>query len=177
MSLSNVVEQSAVKPRFSLSALSGLYEKILVSKLSAINNGQIEIVFKGNTQHLGPCLDKQRHIAQPLYARVEVLDKHFFESIVLGGSVGAAESYIKGEWRCDDLTSLVRILVRNRDLLDNMEGGIAQLSSWLMQRAHSLRKNTRMGSQKNIAEHYDIGNDLFELFLDCLLYTSPSPRD
>ena len=44
------------------------------------------------------------------------------------GSVGAGEAYIEGYWRCSDLVALVRLLLRNRDLLDAMEGGLARLT-------------------------------------------------
>ncbi len=75
--------------------------------------------------------------------------------------------------RHDDLTALVRIFVRNRALLDTLETGAARIGGWLMQFLHLFRRNTRVGSRKNIAEHYDLGNDLFRLFLDQnLMYSS-----
>lgn len=78
-----------------------------------------------------------------------------------------------GHWRCNDLVALVRLLVRNRDLLDGMETGSAKLGSWVMKALHALRRNTRSGSRRNIAAHYDLGNDLFSLFLDDnLMYSS-----
>jgi cyclopropane-fatty-acyl-phospholipid synthase len=67
----------------------------------------------------------------------------------------------------------MRLLIRNRNLLDAMEGGGARFAGWLMKAAHALRRNTRSGSRKNIAAHYDLGNALFELFLDpSLMYSS-----
>jgi len=69
--------------------------------------------------------------------------------------------------------TLVRLLVRNRDLLDRMDGGLARLGAWLYDLATFGRRNTRAGSRKNIAAHYDLGNDLFGLFLDDnLMYSS-----
>jgi cyclopropane-fatty-acyl-phospholipid synthase len=91
----------------------------------------------------------------------------------LNGSVGAGEAYMDGLWDCDDLVALVRILVRNRDRLDAMETGTARLGGWLMQALHALTRNTRGGSRRNIAAHYDLGNPLFQLFLDQnLMYSS-----
>lgn len=101
-----------------------------------------------------------------LKSHIFVKHPHFFEAAVLGGSVGVAESYMDAEWQTDDLTRLIRLFVRNRHLVDGMEQGIARLAGLLMQGVHWLRKNTRAGSRKNIAAHYDLGNDLFELFLD-----------
>jgi cyclopropane-fatty-acyl-phospholipid synthase len=98
--------------------------------------------------------------------RVEVLDPSFWADVALGGSVGAGESYVAGRWRCDDLPGLVRILVRNRSVLDGMERGLARLAAPLLKLAHRLRDNSRDGSRRNIAGHYDLGNDLYALFLD-----------
>ena len=78
-----------------------------------------------------------------------------------------------GLWRCSDLVGLVQLLVRNRDLLDGMETGLARLGGVAMKALHALRRNTRSGSRRNIAAHYDLGNDFFRLFLsDDLMYSS-----
>jgi cyclopropane-fatty-acyl-phospholipid synthase len=90
----------------------------------------------------------------------------FFADIVLGGSVGAGEAYIQGLWRCADLVALVRILVVNRELLNGLEGGWALLSRPLLRAFHWVHRNSRGGSARNIAAHYDLGNDLYALMLD-----------
>ena len=93
--------------------------------------------------------------------------------MALGGSVGTAEAYMDGGWESDDLTTLVRIMVRNRDVLDGMEGGLARLATSALRLWHSRRRNTKDGSRRNIAAHYDLGNEFFELFLDeSLMYSS-----
>jgi cyclopropane-fatty-acyl-phospholipid synthase len=97
------------------------------------------------------------------------------------GSVGAGESYIRGDWHCSDLVALVQLLVRNRDLLDGMERGVARVGGWLLKGWNRLRRNTREGSRRNIAAHYDLGNPFFSLFLSQdLMYSSAlyaSPAD
>ena len=155
------------------SFFADFYKNLLLKRLDDIVDGQIQINTPTEQIILGHDIDAQR-IAEPLFVRIEILDEEFFTAVVLGGSVGAAESYMQGAWTCNDLTTLVRILVRNSALLDEMEGGLASLASVVMKSAHSLRKNTRSGSRKNIAEHYDLGNDLFELFLDkdWMMYSS-----
>jgi cyclopropane-fatty-acyl-phospholipid synthase len=78
-----------------------------------------------------------------------------------------------GHWDCSDLVGLVRLLVRNRNLLDGMEGGPARLGGWALKAWHALRRNTRDGARRNIAAHYDLGNPFFRLFLsDDLMYSS-----
>lgn len=108
-----------------------------------------------------------------LCARVHIDDPAFYRMVAGNGSVGAGEAYMDGHWRCDDLVALVRLLVRNRDLLDGMETGTARLGGLALRGWHALRRNTRDGSRRNIAAHYDLGNDFFELFLSPdLMYSS-----
>ena len=99
-------------------------------------------------------------------ASIEVRDPAFWRAVALGGHVGAAEAYALGHWRTPDLTEVVRLFVRNRDLLDGLETGLARLVQPLRAMAHALNRNTRGGSARNISAHYDLGNDFFARFLD-----------
>lgn len=111
--------------------------------------------------------------ADTLHATIRVRDPGFYRQVASNGSVGAGEAYMDGLWDCNDLVSLVRILVRNRDRLDAMETGFARLGGFAMRLLHALQRNTRGGSRRNIAAHYDLGNELFALFLDQnLMYSS-----
>jgi cyclopropane-fatty-acyl-phospholipid synthase len=110
---------------------------------------------------------------QTLKAALRIRDPQFYRRAALNGSVGAAEAYMDGMWECDDLVALVRILVRNRDRLDAMERGLARIGGAFMRAWATLRRNTRQGSRRNIAAHYDLGNDFFRLFLDeNMMYSS-----
>jgi cyclopropane-fatty-acyl-phospholipid synthase len=103
---------------------------------------------------------------ETLRACVRVHDPAFYRRVALNGSVGAAEAYMDGLWDCDDLVALVRILVRNRERLDAMERGAARFGGAVMRAWAALRRNTQAGSRRNIAAHYDLGNEFFGLFLD-----------
>ncbi len=98
---------------------------------------------------------------------VIVRNQRFYRRMVRGGTLGAGESYVDGDWDCDDLVGLVRLLVRNRAATDGLEGGAARVAGWAARLAHVvLRDNDRRGSRRNIAAHYDLGNGLFERMLD-----------
>jgi cyclopropane-fatty-acyl-phospholipid synthase len=97
---------------------------------------------------------------------VRVLDARFYLVVALEGTVGAGGAYADGYWSCDDLAGLARVFSANRDALDGMERGLARLSLPLLRLAHFRRKNNRRGSKRNIREHYDLGNDFFQTFLD-----------
>jgi cyclopropane-fatty-acyl-phospholipid synthase len=99
-------------------------------------------------------------------ASLTVLDAAAYSEIAFGGSVGAGESYMLGLWQSDNLTALMRLMLQNRHALDAMETGLARVSAPLRRAAHWLQRNTRAGSRRNISAHYDLGNDLFGLFLD-----------
>ena len=98
--------------------------------------------------------------------RVEVRRPRFFRRVLLGGSLGAAESYIDGDWSTNDLTALLRMFVREIDAADAVEGGVAAPARLLARLGNLARRNTRAARRRNIGAHYDLGNEFFALFLD-----------
>ncbi len=99
-------------------------------------------------------------------ATIEVHDGELYLDIAKQGSVGAGEAYAHGAWSTDDLVGVIRILVRNRDVLQGMERGFARLGSAALRLWHRRHDNTRAGSRENISAHYDIGNEFYALWLD-----------
>ena len=120
--------------------------------------------------------DARRTFGDPraaLHATLRIRDAAFYRHVAFGGSIGIAEAYMDGLWDCDDLTSLVRIMVLNRDARDRLEKGCARLALLFQGLCYRLHANTRRGSRRNIAAHYDLGNALYQLFLDpTLAYSS-----
>jgi cyclopropane-fatty-acyl-phospholipid synthase len=108
-----------------------------------------------------------------LRATVTVRDPRFWRALALRGGLGGAESYVEGHWSADDLVAAIRVLARNRAALQALEGGAVRLARPALRALHALRRNTRRGARRNIAAHYDLGNDFFALFLDrSLTYSS-----
>lgn len=137
-----------------------LLRKALLDKLAKLDNAVLTIRDSLGEFVLGS------EGADGLRAIIDVRDLSFYRQVALGGSIGAAESYMDQAWQADDLCRVIQILVRNRDLLDSMEGGLATLANQLLKLWHFANRNSQQGSRKNIAAHYDLGNDLFALFLD-----------
>jgi cyclopropane-fatty-acyl-phospholipid synthase len=102
----------------------------------------------------------------PFDVTLRVLDPRFYGDVLFGGTLGSGQSYTEGRWQCDDLTALVRIMIANKDLLEDVDSGWSRLSAPLLKLGHWLNGNNRAGSRRNIAAHYDLGNRFFELFLD-----------
>jgi len=130
-------------------------------RLRALRHGRIVIEERDGTETFG----KPTEFC-PLSVTIKVHDPAFYSEAALGGSVGAAEAYMDGLWSTDDLTGLVRIIARNQDLNSGMERGAARLAAPMRKFLHWCRRNTRPGSRRNISRHYDLGNELFETFLD-----------
>ncbi len=98
-------------------------------------------------------------------ATIELNNYRFARSLVLGGDIGMAEAYIRGDWSTPDLTQLLYVFCLNEDLVDSAFAGNALIR--LCRRAlHRLRRNTRRGSRHNIHSHYDLGNEFFAAWLD-----------
>lgn len=130
----------------------------LLSRLQGLQGGTIHLVDSAGVTTLGDGGDLQ-----------SVLQVHapaFFRHAVLGGSLSVAESYLRGEWDSDDLTSLFRIFVRNLDTTDQLDRGLSRLAKLVHRLYHRWRANSKSGSRRNIHAHYDLGNDFFRLMLD-----------
>ena len=97
-------------------------------------------------------------------ATVDVHDDRFYTTLAAGGAVGASEAYMQGMWTCDQLTLLVRVLLRNTSVLRGL--GNAAYKKPLYKLLHLMNRDSVDGSKKNISAHYDLGNKLFENFLD-----------
>jgi cyclopropane-fatty-acyl-phospholipid synthase len=138
-----------------------LAKKLLFALLSNLRRGKLAVI-DGSVRRIFGEKSKQF----PLEATVTVHHPRFFSSIVFGGSIGASEAFMAGHWSTDDLTTVVRIIILNQELLERMEKGLAWLTAPLHMFFHLLRSNTKKGSRFNIIAHYDLGNDFYKLFLD-----------
>jgi cyclopropane-fatty-acyl-phospholipid synthase len=148
--------------------LDGVARRLVFNQLGRLETGCVQLVEDGYEITFG-----QPQPEAELSARIEVIDHSFYADIAFAGSIGAGEAYMRGAWQCDDLVSLVRILLRNREVLDGMEKGSAWLITSFQRLLHWINRNTREGARRNISAHYDLGNDFFALWLDeSMMYSS-----
>lgn len=140
---------------------TGLAKKVIIKLLSNVAHGLILLRDNGSIHRFGAADGDF-----PLRATITINTPRAYTRMAFGGSVGAAEAYMLKHWDVDDLTALVRIVLRNQALFRDMEGGPARLVRPFYNRFQVLRRNTLSGSKKNIAAHYDLGNDFYRLFLD-----------
>jgi cyclopropane-fatty-acyl-phospholipid synthase len=107
-----------------------------------------------------------------LSATLEIHSPRFYRSL-LGGSVGVGEAYRDGIWDCDDLVSLIRIVARKMGSLDRWRRRVHPLLAPLQRTLWRVPRNSRRAARRHISAHYDLGNNLFALFLDeSMMYSS-----
>jgi len=170
----SIVPALSQDPRRRAGPIQALGRRAMLGLLSRLPDGEITVIEDGERHRFG-----RRSERCALAATIEVEHPQFWADAAFGGTVGAGESWIRGDWRCDDLTALVRIMVVNRELMNAMDSRLAFVSAPLRRMLHWLNRNSPEGSRRNIAAHYDLGNDLFRLFLDetmaysCGIFESP----
>jgi cyclopropane-fatty-acyl-phospholipid synthase len=107
-----------------------------------------------------------------LSATIEIHSDRFWRA-ALGGSAGLGEAYRDGAWDCDELVALARIGARNMPRLDRWRRRFHPLLAGLDRTIRHVPRNTRGASRRHISAHYDLGNDLFSLYLDeSMMYSS-----
>ena len=99
-------------------------------------------------------------------ATLYVHDPAFYGRILTGGTIAAGETYTDGLWDTDDLTMVIRIIVANQQLLQKLETRAAWLVTPLRRLSHLVKGNSRRGAKRNILAHYDLGNRMYQSFLD-----------
>jgi cyclopropane-fatty-acyl-phospholipid synthase len=157
-----------IKASSQASGMARFLRNRILQQLSSLRGGCLVVEDPLGNHSFGEKRDDNQ-----LNVTLKINDIEFYRQVALNGSVGAAESYMQNQWHCQDLVALIRLLVINSDMVDGMETGSAKLGGLVMRFMHAFTRNTRSGSKKNIAAHYDLGNDLFKLFLcDNLMYSS-----
>lgn len=140
----------------------------ILNKLQQLQIGRLRILDGDESHDFGQTAENAT-----ISARIQVHDARFYGEIAFGGSIGAGEAYMLGYWSADNLTDVIRLMCLNQSVMDNLEGGYQWLTRPILRVLHWLNSNTTEGSRKNIAAHYDLGNSLFELFLDpTMMYSS-----
>jgi len=146
-------------------------ERIFLSALSEVRHGLLTVRLPDATRTFG---DGIGHAAT-----LVIHDRRFFARALAGGEIGLGDAYMDGLWSTPDLVSLSRLMLANREVLAKLPAIVSWAPSLLATLAHWRRDNSRRGSRQNIHEHYDLGNEFFQLFLDpnlmysCAVYESP----
>ncbi len=149
---------------------------IALRVLSHLSGGELVLIEgegEGSVLRFGEILAER-----PLRAVLRVRSERFY-SHMLRGSLGLSEAYMSGLWDCEDLVALTRIAALNVGFLDTLRRCLAPVLIPVQRWLRWLARNTPVRSRKRIEAHYDLGNDLFSLFLDptmmysCAVFEEP----
>jgi cyclopropane-fatty-acyl-phospholipid synthase len=149
-------DESAATPT---GILNRLARGLVLKSLGAVRQGRLIFIDRDERWEFGAA-------RSDLTTTVWVQHPDFYRRVAFGGTIAAAETYMDGLWRTSDLLALVRIMVRNQGAQQQLESGLTRLATPLRRLLHRLNDNTLSGSRRNIAAHYDLGNDFYRLFLD-----------
>lgn len=134
-------------------------EKIGASLLGMPRKGALSVTFpSGRSRTIG-------NPASGLHARLKLNNFKVLGEAMRRGTVGFAAAYINGDIEIEDLTTLFRFFLQNRDIFDKANPGLFRRAAKDIA-YHMARPNTREGSKQNISEHYDLGNDFYAEWLD-----------
>ena len=136
-----------------------LFKKIVMKKFFTLKHGYI--ILKDNSREY-----KIGNENSELKVNLEISSDEFYVLIGSGGIMGASEAYALGLWKVDDLVKLIQIIVRNKELMENIDSGLSSIMKPVNKWIHYRRQNTLIGSKKNIIAHYDLSNDFYRLWLD-----------
>ena len=140
-------------------------DKLVFKFLGKIKNGYLEITtYEGEVLKFG-------NPDQSLKANIKIRNPNFNYNLIRGGSIGFAESYMRGEFETDNLSDLIELTARNIQVIYKFSGLLdLPVINFIK---NKIIKNTKSRSKENIAKHYDLGNDFFSLWLDdTLTYSS-----
>ena len=147
---------------------ASIWRRPVQQRLAQLKNGRLVVLEAGRRSILGG----QGNSGDLPEATFEVLDSNCWQAVATGGALGAAEAFMDGQWRSPDLAGLLRMMLRDQEVLEGLGGPfsfLGAISRWI---GHALRRNSRSGARRNISAHYDVGNDFFQLFLDpTMLYS------
>src|SRR4249919_2433123 len=147
-------------PQLTGSILSRIAWRIAVAAAGRVSVGRLLVVLPdGQQRTFGPAG------AEPA-AEIHIHDRRALVKLLVDGETGGGEAYMDGLWSSPDLAGLLRWAALNRESLALSTGWIRRPAQVRRTIAHRLRRNTKRQSRKNIAAHYDLGNDFYRTFLD-----------
>ena len=162
------VKQIAKLPSVKSWRSTALAKRLVFKLFNQLRHGEL-VIQDGDTTHRFGGGD----VSIAPSATVVIHEQRAYSRILTGGTMGAAEAYIDGDWSTEQLTDVTRVFSANIPILEAMKNKQNWFIKAGVKLAHAARKNSVSGSRENIAAHYDLGNEFFSLFLDpSLMYSS-----
>lgn len=135
------------------------FARAVLKLLLKVESGEIHIRFpNGKAVHFTS--------GNPGYsAKIHLKNWSVTRKVVLHGTIGVAESYMDHDWESPDVSSLLAFFLTNASIYQDIANQNPLINA-LESLRHWFNRNTRSGAKRNIAAHYDLGNEFYELWLD-----------
>jgi len=161
----NEIASAETSVRLRIAPRDSFYEKLVLSAFQRMNAGHLHLTLPDG---------EQRTFGTPgaiVSARLRIVNDGFFRRCVLFGDVGFGEAYVEGDWETDDIEAVITWAVANAESAPSISGSKARNFAFNLLKVynralHLLRPNSRRIARTNIAAHYDLGNDFYQLWLD-----------
>jgi cyclopropane-fatty-acyl-phospholipid synthase len=143
----------------------GFYERLILDVFAKMQQGYLRLDLPdGTSRHFGT----QGH---DVSAHIRIVRRAFFQRCILFGDVGFGESYVDGDWETDSIERVISWAILNVENAPSMSGSTRRVATLNLLKIfnrlrHLLRPNSLHTAKQNIAEHYDLGNDFYCLWLD-----------
>ena len=144
---------------------AGFYQRQVLHALNRMTAGCLRLELPdGSRRVIGTPGD-------PVTASLRIRQESFFQRVVLFGDIGFGEAYVEGDWETDSIERVIAWALHNRDHSPVVGGSRARSLTLNLLRGwnrlqHTLRPNNRHIARRNIAEHYDLGNEFYRIWLD-----------
>lgn len=152
------IDNGKINSELTKSFLDRWAKRQVLNLLSGLQNGRLVIEDSGEVFSFGVA-------GKSLSACLTVVHPSAYRAILFGGSIGAAESFMLGAWTSPNLVNLMRLMAANIQWLNRLDKSGAFTKRLANGIYHWLNRNSERRAQQNIAAHYDLSNDFFELFL------------
>jgi len=160
MSQSNFTVDSSDARTYKNSKRIALIRSLLLKVLSKASEGHF--LLKENGHVVAEVGDPTAE----LRAEANVLDQRAYVRALLGGNTAAGEAYVDGWWTSPDITQVTRFFSRNLAMMDYWDSRFGLFLKPFKTVRYLKRLNSKGQAKRNILAHYDLGNDLYEAFLD-----------
>lgn len=148
--------------RIGFSPLTAFVKRVAARMLDWEPKGSVLVELPNGERFRFGALAQESGIAEPL---LRLKNYRVITKAMRGGTLGFAKAYIDGDIECTELADLFRFFSRNREEFARTGRRVFK-ARFVDRLAHLARRNSLTGSRRNIAEHYDLGNDFFKLWLD-----------
>lgn len=166
--MKSIAVEKQAAPALCSSWLDTFARKGVLKLLQKIKVGHLTIEESGQVYCFGESQQETN-----LIAHISVRHPSAYRYVLLNGTIGSGEAYMLNAWWSADLLQVIRLMVANMSMLRDMDTRWSNIQQWANTLMHKLRVNSKTGSRKNIAAHYDLSNDFFSLFLDpSMLYSA-----